>query len=116
MALNPTTFRRSALAATVIAGASILASFPAAAQEAKGSPACTQYQGDAASHAQCEYNALGRRIQDVKRQGAEADNEGACMESLITMIKSGPTGKDRVKTALGGKSFHDVRHASFCQR
>jgi hypothetical protein len=98
--LNLSTFRKTALgltAATAMAGASILTSFPANAQQAVNyiskTPDCSAVD-EPAKRAICE---SFQRTEDAKRRGAEADKRGAaedvlrdCLLTLTAFKKSSP--------------------------
>lgn len=102
MALNPNSFRRGAFAAAAIAGASLLATFSAAAQDAKGSPACAPI-ADAMQGIQCEVKQLDKRIDAANKRGVEADAVTNCVKFLTAGIRNGAFPKEEILQKAGGK-------------
>lgn len=77
MALPSSRFRRAGFALAAIAGASVFASFSAAAQQAtgakyNGTPACAH----AANQIKCEEAQLDRRTREADRKAEEAKQRG----------------------------------------
>ena len=109
MALNPNSFRRGAIAAAAIAGASLLMTFSAAAQDMKGSPACAPIQ-DGVKALQCEVKQLDKRIDNANKRSDEADRTGAeaqavtdCVQFLLAGVKNGTIPKDEILKKASGK-------------
>jgi hypothetical protein len=90
---HSSSFRRAGFALAAIAGASVLAAFPAAAQQAgtvgiSGSPPCAPYTKDTSAKGfkaemQCEIRESDRRIHENIKRGATADQELKCISLIV---------------------------------
>jgi hypothetical protein len=122
---HSSSFRRAGFVLAAIAGASVLAAFPAAAQQAgtvgiSGSPNCAAYAKDSSakgfkSEMQCEIRESDRRInenvrstnENIKR-GAAADQEVKCAETMMNGIRNGAWSKDVVLRVYAGRPVTQV--------
>jgi hypothetical protein len=87
MTLNRDSFRRGAIAAAALAGASLLAAFSVAAQDVKGSPECAGIK-DGIQAIQCEVKGLDKRTDAANKRATASDNELACLDLIMKDLKS----------------------------
>lgn len=118
MALSSSSFRHAGFALATLGGLSVLAAFPAAAQQVNavkynGSPACAPYAGTDRA-VKCEIEQINLRTQNAKRRGSEADRQNEqnlvvinCVNFLTAGVKDGRFVKTEILEKAGGK-LNDV--------
>ena len=120
MLYRPSSFRKSAFALTTVAalaGASVLSTFPANAQQAvnySGTAACASYAAGTEGALKCAIEQLQARTKAANERGAVADKKNevvlslqACMDFLKKGVADKKFSHDEVLVSAGGKLNKD---------
>jgi hypothetical protein len=100
MLYRPSSFRKSAFALTTIAalaGASILANFPANAQQVVNASPCDAIR-DSTAGIKCEIKKLDERNKAAKERAATADEIIGCLKDLGKFKEKNPEGFAKLGT------------------
>jgi len=115
MLYRPASFRKTAFAVTAaaaIAGASVLASFPANAQQAVAAH-CDTIK-DAGKQTACIVGAINKDTQRLKGREEQAKAITPCYDFLIGEVTAGRTTKDEVVKRAGG-NLNDANACTVAQ-